>query len=347
MKQVFLSGCVLGLALSLSACGGGGGGGSGSGSTPVFTGDPFTFTVKGMAGDATQRNTPSLSNADRTAEALASSGSGMRSDLKSGYSLASQPPNSYKLKIESNGSVTLKNNSLTVATFDSNNMGFYRKNGIDFVTMLDTRPGTSSIPNFQGSQTEKNAIWLLKLDHSSFGYWSQVLDKQGRWTDTNSAAQGIGMTEGALFYQGTIAQYNNNNLSFTGITVGTAEYYADNGRTHYTIPIVGTADLTIKNILDGTLVLSFPEFYKFTGSVTTLSNGSLSGKFSIFEKLGSAFPVNLPTAASSYNAANKIEGQLYGGANNNPTEAGGLWQLGSTDSGKVFVVQGVFGAKKK
>ena len=243
--------------------------------------------------------------------------------------------------------MTLKNNSLTAATFNSSNIGFYRKNGIDFAAMVDSRPKTSSIPNFQGSQTEKNVIWIGKMDHSSFGFWAQILDKDGRWTDTNSVAKVTGLTEAAHFYQGLQAQYNSGNLSFTGIAFGTVEYYADGGRTNHAIPIMGTADLNIRGTFNGTLVLSFPEFYKFTAeSVMTISTGKFSGKFDKIEKLGSAFPINLPTAVSSY-STNKFDGQLYGGAINNPTEAGGMWQLLSTDSGKVLIVQGAFGVKKK
>ena len=349
MKQTFLSACVLGLALSLSACGGGGGGGdssSGMGGT--------AFTISGMAGNATSRSAPALSDADQTASALASLDSGMQEKMKQGYSMRLWDTT---LQTESNGSVTLKyddgdpDDEPMTTTFKPGDMRFYTKDGVDFVAMMDAPQTKSDFPEnesgFKGSITSKNALWVGKLDYASFGYWAWVMDVQG--TVEGNQIKATALVEYDYFYDGKPAQYDGSNLSFTGIALGTAFYMTGNSASTAsanTIPLMGTASLNITDASTGSLVLSFPNFYKFTGSVSTSPAGLLSGRFTDLQKSGSTFPVDLPSSADQLND-NFISGQLYGSNPTTPTEAAGAWGLDyKTDTSAIFA-NGVFGVKKK
>jgi len=342
MKKLFLSGCMLGLALSLSACGGGGGGGGGDGIGGGGGGSAssFPFTISGMVGDATSRSAPELTNADQTASALASPDSGMQDTLKSGYSLI------YHLKVEPDGSVSLKDffNEF-VTTFKPGDMHFYTKNGVDFAAMMDTpQPITSE--NYQGSVTQKSVVWIGKLDYASFGYWAQIWDYQSVHGDGFRVDSGVIFA--MPFLEGKRADYSGGNLNFTGVAAGIVEYYefAENGEKSVAIPLLGTADLSIASATSGTLVLTFPNFYKFTGSVNTGATGLFNGNFTEAQKLGSTFlpaDVDLP-ATPTYSHLN---GMLYGSSPANPSEAAGTWFWKyDTEIGRV-ITYGAFGMRKK
>ena len=339
MKRTLLSSCVLGLALSLTACGGGGGGGGSSG---IGT----TFTISGMAGNATRQSTPALTNANQTASALASSGSGVQDQLKSVSGFDPWGNRDLVLKVESNGSLTLKYEGQTVTNFKPADMRFYKKDGVDFAVMMDT-PHPSTDPNVKASLTEKNALWIGKLDYVSFGYWAQIWDGQGTYNSVQY--RGTAIADYDYFHDGKKAQYVGGNLSFTGVAAGIAEYWteADGVTQAGTIPLIGTANLTIANATNGSLVLTFPNFYQFTGKVTTTTaNGHFSGSFTNAQKLGSASPVDLPNTVSQLEY-NELNGQLYGSSPTNPTEAAGHWYLEYETKTKGIHVDGVFGVKKK
>jgi hypothetical protein len=344
MKQVFLSGCVLGLALSLSACGGGGGGGGGGGSSAGGT----TFTVSGMAGNATSRSAPnSLSNANQTASALASN-SAVQNLLKTDGALLAGWEADYSLGVESDGSMILMRNSdlKVVTTFKSGDMRFYTHNGVNFATMIE-KPRSVTAPNFHGSATEKNAVWIGTLDYAVFGYWAQIMDGKGKFWGFQTSG-GSGVHDQDFFYgdygPSKTAQYNNTmgTLSFTGVAAGMAEYYEE-GKNSVVLPLLGTADLTIRSTTNGDLVLTFPDFYKFTWAVNT-SGSSISDKqFIGQQKMGSAFPVNLPTTPS----ISGVNGSLYGNIPTTPSEAAGSWYWYHETPTKGIYVEGVFGVKKK
>ena len=340
MKKLFLSGCMLGLALSLSACGGGGGGGGGDGiGGGGGSADSSTFTISGMAGDATRRSTPALTNADQTANALVSPDSGMQDILKSEDPLAYDPH--YSLKVEPDGSVSLRDFIHgIITTFKPDDMRFYTKNGVDFAVMMDA-PVTE--PFFEGSVTQKRAVWIGKLDYASFGYWAQIQDYQGVKDGYRMDAVRI---TAVPFHAGKQADYSGENLNFTGVAAGIVHYAesAENGEKSVAIPLLGTADLSIASATSGTLVLTFPNFYKFTGSVNTEAYGQFIGNFTEAQKLGSNFlPVDQPaTPTDSY-----IRGQLYGNVPGNPSEAAGSWYFEHSAQTRWFVINGVFGVKKK
>jgi len=343
MKRTLLSGCVLGLALSLAACGGGGGGSGGSGGGSA---SGTTFTIDGMAGNATRQSTPALTNANQTASALASPGSGFQDQLKSGSGFDPWGNGDLVLKVESNGSLTLKSEGQIVTNFKPGDMHFYKKDGVvDFAVMMDTsRPLT--FPGLQGSWTKRDALWIGKLDYASFGYWAQLWVGQGRFEGRQIRGAGIG--EYDYFYKGKEANYAGNTLSFTGVAAGVADYsIEDNGVAQFgAIPLTGTASLNITNASTGSLVLDFPNFYKLTGSVKTSANGWLSGSFTNLQKQGSASPVDLPTTVSQIEY-NEINGRLYGNNPTNPSEAAGHWYLEYETATRYIHIDGVFGVKKK
>jgi hypothetical protein len=347
MKQIILSSCTLGLVLSLSACGGGGGGGS-SGISSGSSLGATTFTFNGMAGDATRQSTPALTTADQTAKALAdTTNTNMQNNLKLGHSMVGGTV----LKVESNGSVTLMQGGLSIATFNSGDMRFYNKEHVDFVAMMDT-PRASDVnePDYKASTRTQNAAWIGKLEYASFGYWVLVRDIQG--TIGGTPTKGTKLISYDYFYDGRRSEYRNTNLSFTGIASGVAEYRAVNSAgaaTVGTIPLLGTASLNltyISSIHDGTLELIFPDFYRLTGKVSAVRDGKLTGSFTDWQKLGSASPVDLPSTPGQL-SDNKIQGQLYGVSASSPTEAAGMWLLNYDADTKYIHVGGVFGVKKK
>jgi len=264
MKKTFSLGCALALALSLSACGGGGGGGGGGSSSGI---SGTTFTLSGMAGNASPENTSKPKNANETANALASPGSDAQGKMTSASGYAPWvSPYFLVLKAESNGSLTLKNDGQTVTTFKPDDMRFYKKDGVNFAVMMDT-PHPPTDPAAKGSLTEKNALWIGKLDYVSFGYWAQTQDGQGTYNGVQY--RGTVIADYDYFHDGKKAQYVSGNLSFTGVAAGVAEYWTEaDGVTQVgTIPLIGTASLTIANASSGSLVLTFPNFYQFTGKV--------------------------------------------------------------------------------
>lgn len=334
---------MLGLTLSLAACGGGGGGGGGSGGGSGGT----AFTISGMAGDAKAQPAPAPG---QTAEALASSGSGVQSKLKSGSGYDPHNDGDFILKVESNGSLALKvDNGVVIATnFKLGDMRFYNKDGVDFAVMMDA-PQTLNVnePDLKGTIKSKNALWIGKLEYASFGYWAWVADIQG--TFEGNPVKGTARLDYDYFYEGKKANYSSGNLSFTGIALGTATYGTENSAgaiSFGTIPLVGTASLNITNASNGSLVLTFPNFYKLTGEVRTYSDGRLSGDFTTWQKLGSASPVDLPATAGQLDS-NYIHGQLYGSSPSTPTEAAGAWGVVYDTDTKFISANGVFGVKKK
>jgi len=334
MKQVFVSSCVLGLVLSLSACGGGGGGGGGGGTS----GSSFTFSR--MTSNSESRDTPSMGSKSEAAKALTADGTDMQDDLKDkdGYKLRT---GAY-LRVDSDGDVRLRIDGVDVTIYESDDMRFRRKNGVDYVAMLES-PRTY----ISGTTVaERNALWIGKLDYANFGYWAVIRDVQtgvsgARIKDTVLAETPV------LFYDGKKADYRGENLSFTGIAAGIVSYSEgiDNSGV---IPLVGTAKLNITGNNRGTLVLEFPSYYTFTGNVDrTRNGGGFEGEFTRVVNHSSA-PVNLPKDGDDLNKFNEFAGQLYGSSRNSPTEAAGEWKLGHSDAGKgeSVTVQGVFGVKK-
>jgi len=369
MKQIFLSGCVLGLTLSLSACGGGGGGGgssSGGGGTVSIPPDRgamqagTAFTHKQLAGDATAQSDPypwpqtnylpnKMPGQDSIAQALGSINGGYAS-----YALRSSglpmERTGYVLRVESDGSVTLKNGGSSIATFNANKINFYTKNGMNFSVMSDTKSKGANA-------TQTDFIWVGKLNITIFGYWAQVSNTQGQKAYLNG--------DTFLFnYGATKAYYNGINLgTFTGIAAGMVAYNnKTSGNASTTMPLMGTASLNIASASSGTLLLNFPGFYKLTGNVNTFRGGvtatagGFTGSFTALEKnSGYTFPVDLP-AISGFSGAgniNSIQGQLFGASNypgavdpTIPAEAAGTWRLKSSTAARDIEIIGAFGVKK-
>jgi hypothetical protein len=357
VKRAFLLCCALGLTLSLAACGGGGGsGGGGGGGGSAALSDKgasqagTAFTHKQLAGDASVRSAPnSLSNANQTASALAS-GSGGINSLQNGLPVRTTP---YTLKVESNGTVALKNGGSSVVTFDANKMNFYTKSGANFSVMSNTK-STSSI----ASQTD--FVWIGSLNYAVFGYWAQVSNTQGQKAHANGGTFYFKNGPGVIDGNYANAHYNGTNLGlFTGIAAGMAKYDDKTAANNDTvIPLMGTASLNIASATSGALVLDFPGFYRLTGNVNTSTSGvvgtagGFSGSFTGLTKnsSGYAFPVDLPTISGF--SGNSIEGQLFGTPGpsgvliTTPGEAAGVWSLRSSTAARDIEITGVFGVKK-
>jgi len=363
MKSTLLSGCVLGLTLSLAACGGGGGGGgSGSGSSG------YTFSISDMSRGATTRSAPNMANAEETAKALVSPGSDLQSDLTgSGLTVGGWDDygSSYMLRARANGVILTDSRGDPVATFNSGNMKFYSKDGIDFAVLADVQKPIDMDEIFdgvrlQGSATLKCVGWLGKLDYASFGYWGLVIDNlQVRGDGVSLRGAFLAEELSGIFYDGRAANYvaGLNNSLFTGIAAGMAELYEYSGSEvkGTVIPLLGTAELRITNASNAALTLAFPNFYEFRGSVDIMtagghvsgSGGHVSGSFNQVTKLGSALPGNLPTISEFNSGYNYIFGQLYGDTQNNPTEAAGGWRLGYEGTTREIFIGGAWGVKKK
>ena len=254
----------------------------------------------------------------------------------------------YVLRVESDGSVTLKNGGLSIATFNANKINFYAKSGMDFVVMSDTKSKGANA-------TQTDFIWVGKLNITIFGYWAQVSNTQGQKAYLDG--------DTFLFnYDATKAYYNGSNLgAFTGVAAGMATYNnKTSGNASTTMPLMGTASLNIASVSSGTLVLDFPGFYKLTGNVNTSTGaataGSFTGSFTTLEKnSGYTFPVDLP-AISGFSGAgniNSIQGQLFGASNSGggvsptiPAEAAGTWRLKSSTAAGDIEIIGAFGVKK-
>ncbi|MCL1861254.1 MAG: hypothetical protein FWG52_06950, partial [Proteobacteria bacterium] len=309
------------------------GGGGGGGSSSFGGGSGTTFTTSGMAGGKTPTSTLEFSDADTTANALASAGSGVQEKLKSLFGIGE----SYYLRIESNGSVSV----LFDEAFTSAKL--YTANGVDFAVMSTLSERSSG----GGVQEDYRIVaWLGKLDYASFGYWMNVLDVKGTVEQYVFDMTFIGSYE-EYFYDGKKADYNSQNLSFTGVAAGVAEHVAVSGSnlTAIAIPLLGTAALKITNATAGTLELAFPNFYKFTGYVNTAADGRLTGEFTSLQKLGASAIPDLPTNMSQF-MYKGIEGQLYGASPSSPTEAAGSWELMQDVAGSTTSIKGVFGVKK-
>jgi len=354
MKQKILSCCALGLAFSLSACGGGGGGGSGGfggGGGGGFT----TITKAGVAGSYdSSSGDVALSGADETAENLASPGSGMQEKLKAGFVFGES--GEYTMKA---GSLTIEDAVGILSSY--NTATLYTKNSVDYAVLADTPRrisfaefqnlnGTSGDDVFEGTIDLKSFVWFGKLDHAGFGYWAQVADIVGTTTHngiTYNNKDTIAVN-GGLFYDGKQANFQGTGLSFTGLAAGAAEYFTHTGNV--VAPLVGNATLNIGAGGAGTLVLAFPNFYTFTGSVNASAGSSgFSGSFDTAVKAANYSPV-IPYDLKMTDikpGKNNIEGNLYGASATTPTEAAGAWEMtfihNANDQTKV---QGVFGVKQ-
>lgn len=259
----------------------------------------------------------------------------------------------YVLRVETDGSVTLKNGGLSIATFNANKVNFYAKSGVDFAVMSDTKSKGANA-------TQTDFIWVGKMDCATFGYWAQVSNTQGQKAYLNGDTF-LFKNDGVV-----IAHYNGTNLgTFTGIAAGMVAYNdKTSANASTTMPLTGTASLNITNASSGTLVLDFPNFYKFTGNVNTnVSNnlstmGGFTGSFTALQKNSNyAFPVDLPAISGFSGAgdANSIQGQLFAtrsiDGNNiiyrpTPGEAAGAWRLKSSTAARDIEIIGVFGVKK-
>lgn len=104
----------------------------------------------------------------------------------------------------------------------------------------------------------------------------------------------------------------------------------------------------IPNALPATLVLNFPDFYEFRGSINAMHNADFSGKFVGIQKTGSGsdFPDLPAIIINATGDDNSIKGTFYGPSSTNPTEAVGTWRLLENSTGKEFIVEGAFGVKK-
>ena len=351
MKRLsFLVACELGLMLSLAGCGGGGAsvsGGSGStGGTSADASQPgAAFTHRTLVGDATDRASPGTLSPPTLAN-----GTDAQLSLASGLPVTTTAGSSYTIKT-TGGSVTLNNGSTPVATFTASMANLYTRNGIDFAVMSDTKPAAGG--------TNTNYVWSGKLNYALFGYWAEVSNKSGTKALENGGTFSF-KSEAPVDLNYANAHYTGNNLgTFTGIAAGYAKYDDKTSANADTVlPLMGTASLNITDAATGTLVLDFANFYKFTGSVNTDATGvagaagGISGQFDTFAKNGTAFPVDLPTTASSF-STNTINGQLFGTPNgtggvniNAPGEAAGTWTLKNSDTNNDIEISGAFGVKK-
>ncbi|MDR1228788.1 MAG: hypothetical protein LBK55_07200 [Azoarcus sp.] len=341
MKRLFLLNLVAsGLMFSLAGCGGGGGGGGGGGSGVAASEASQTgaaFTHKQLAGDATARSVPGTLSASTLASAPAA-----QKALSSGEGY---------VRVENNGSVTLRFNGQSLATFTAGKTNLYTKNGVKFAVLSDTKART-------GGGTETHYLWFGTLNYTAFGYWAQVSEVSGKkipgnWDAFFYKSGGLIPSVDSAYAH---ARYDGGNLgTFTGIAAGLVKYDDKTSADADTaVPLIGKASLTIAGPSNGTLVLDFPNFYKLTGSVntstdTTLAVGEITGNFTKFEKKGGN--VDLPTVASGY-SKNTIKGQLFGKPTGNstyprtPTEAAGAWLLSSSTSARNVEVIGSFGVKK-
>ena len=344
MKRLFSLNFVAGsLVLALAGCGGGGGGGGGGGDLSPADGaqSGAAFTHRQLAGDATARSAPgSVSSGAGTAGALASFG-GAQAALRAGIApTGGTLP--YSIKVEDNGSVTLKNNSTTVTTFNAAKANFYTKNGVNFAVLSDTQAKA-------GGGTQTSYAWIGTLNYAAFGYWAQVSDVSCKKTNEGN---------GVFYYRDSRSAIDSNhaNALYTGASLGTftglAAGMASNADT--VLPLLGTASLTISTGGSGSLELSFPNFYKFTGSVSASTSNSVSesgkitGNFTGIQNQGNTSSLTLLTTINNY-STNQINGQLFGtpiagGVElTTPSEAGGVWRLKSNSG---IDVSGAFGVKK-
>jgi hypothetical protein len=334
---------ALALSFSLAACGssvtiddaindpiGGGGGGS-------------TFTTGGMSTGANSRTAPNaMSDANEVAAALATDAT-MQAALKSGYAMTSDG-GIYKLKAESDGSMTIRNATDVILTsFGPSEMKFYEKEGVKFATLIDA-PKSASVPRFTGSAQQKDVVWIGNLAYASFGYWLSVVEKHG--TEQGETVNEVALLDGATFYEGKKADYSAGNLSFKGVAAGMVQTWGNDINSAVT-PITGTAELDIHGASNGTLKLEFANFLRLTGAVNTAANGALTGSFNSIEKLGTAvpLPITLPPTGSGL-SKNNIAGQLYGDSAINPTEAAGTWGIEHNVSGVGAYIGGGWGVKK-
>jgi hypothetical protein len=262
----------------------------------------------------------------------------------------------YVLRVEADASVTLKNGGLLITAFNANKMNFYTKSGVNFAVMSDTKSkGVNA--------TQTDFIWVGKLDCTTFGYWAQVSNTQG---------QKVYLNGDTFFFKrdgidGINAYYRGADLgTFTGVAAGMVAYNDKTSANASTaMPLMGTASLNIAGASSGTLVLDFPNFYRFTGNVNTNASndfsltGKITGNFTALQKnSGYAFPVDLPAISGFSGAgnANSIQGQLFAtyssdGSNSiyiltTPAEAAGTWRLKSSTAARDIEVIGAFGVKK-
>jgi len=358
-KNVLLC-SALALAFSLSACGGGGGGlsGPGSHSANFYAG----ISGDGASGGDTL-DTTGAKDPDITAAALADN-----TDIQAAMKGAGIPITaiySFKghiLKVDSQGSVVIGDLfGKPVATFTSIDPYSKTVDGvtIDFAVMRDTPKDVSQArvdaefdePEFSGvTAKETNALWLGKLEHANFGYWVRLWDAKGTYDSTPFS--GTLIQDGAFFHYGNQANYDTSldGATFTGVAAGAVNYIDPNANGIYAIPLMGTARLDVVNASDGTLVLDFPQFYKFEGSVATSASGEMTGQFDRWtQNAGYSLSVSLPATPGGLCGFcdNEINGQLYGDASTNPTEAAGSWII-THEPGSLLEMHigGVFGVKK-
>lgn len=283
-----------------------------------------------------------MTTAAETAAALASPESGMQQGLQTGLR-----GDDFILRVEANGAVTLQAEDEPVTSFSPGDIKFYEAEGVNFTVMTGATRPENSPRDFEGTHTERDVVWLGKLEYASFGYWAEIEEVDG--TYKGNQALGALLDDDEYFVSGNLSRravYNDGmgSMTFTGVAAGTAEY--DLADQEGFIPLLGTAKLTINNVSNGSLELNFPNFYKFTGAVSTDSvGGGLTGWFHTLDKQGNAFPVDLDTGDLSARN-NRISGQLYGPAANNPTEAAGKFSLESDRPGREIEIRGVFGVKK-
>jgi len=348
MKRLALLFCLLSVfPLALAACGGGGGGGGAGGESyrpPQYI--PPQSLPNNPTGGASPRPAPNnLSSKDETAKALLPAG------------LANAISQAGRVNVDSGGYAMLETNgnlglygpqNNLIVSFGKEDMDFYKMNNVGFAYMSKS---IAKPDGFEGAITSQGDLWVGKLEHAAFGYWAQYVEGEG--TIYGDQAKGRMVAASEEFYEGqNSVPFDGTPRTFTGVAAGWASYGDTNSRpaTGMAIPLSGTASLTLPDSLDyvhsqGSLELSFPNFYKLTGWVQAF-NSSLSGGFTDMQNQGSPFG-NLPWGVSSplYAKTNMIQGSLYGSAGI-PTEAAGIWKLGWEGDGLILNMGGAFGAKQ-
>jgi len=346
---------------TISACGGGGGGG-GYNNTSNTSLQPITNSQLAGQGSTPQNPSPNPgSNAAGTAINLLPDGL---------VAAVIEPDEDYvigrdslgingDLRFKADGTVdVLDNDSSTIVNFGGDDIVFRKNYGVDFAYM---RKDIDLPPDFDGIiEKSEGVLWVGKLDYAAFGYWAHFME--GAWDDNGCREQGRIVDEGSSGSFAIVAANKvglNNDLSFTGVAAGFAQYFNYNEESksnqYNAMPLFGTATLSLTQSGGGggSLALAFPDpGFSLNGSVAVdPTTGELEGPFSSFTA-GDNFNLPFPRPDQDSVLSGGFGGQLYGRLDGTPSEAAGVWDAylewgNPYGSREGWSLDGAFGVKKE
>jgi hypothetical protein len=277
------------------------------------------------------------------------------------------------------GSLTVLDGGDPLFTLENGDINKFAKDGIDFVAALteDKAEYTAASPyplsdgaTFVGTVTGESALFLGRLQHSIFGWWTHDDLLAGTATAANGkktyldGAKDDGdspsYTEDLVgaFYAGDSNSHKApaSNIAFTGIaTAGVYHNYdpqvdgLDVFVTDKRAALLGTATMPAKaGAMPDTLKLEFADFYNFEAAINIDGSGAISGAFTgITDHGGNTTGITMDTNIDNYaqgHAVNLVNGQFYG--DSAATEAAGVFHLYKEDGPYDTGIFGAFGVKQ-